>query len=47
MGSVGMVTIRMSKKKVIKIETPIKDDYKPPLSDFFQRFYEIVNKWKK
>jgi hypothetical protein len=36
----------MAKKKVIKvIETPIKDEYKPPLSVFFQKFYEIVNKF--
>jgi hypothetical protein len=38
----------MAKKKVIKvIETPIKDDYKPPLSGFFKRFYEIVNLTQK
>ena len=36
----------MAKKKV-KNETPIKDEYKPPLSGFFKRFYEIVNLTQK
>ena len=34
-------------KKLIKVQPPIKDDYKPPLSEFFKRFYEIVNLTQK
>jgi len=33
----------MKKVKIIKeVAKPIKDDYKPPLSDFFIKFYAII-----
>ena len=36
----------MKKVKIVKeVAKPPKDDYKPPLADFFVKFYAIVEKF--